>query len=126
MKPVILTASLFFTLFLSSCLFSHKKGGLSIKVRESDNFYSMEAHFNEAKTRQVQEYMDKSLADGNNMSFVNTETDAMITLDDHTRFYIKSFAGELKIKFDKRENSVNAYKRVKSMCEELKGIIGEN
>lgn len=67
--------------------------------------------------------MNSELGDRNSVSFVNTRTDAMITLDDKTTFYMKSNPGELKIKLNKQDNSYESYTEIKDLCEGLKEIM---
>ena len=110
--------------FYSSCLIHHD-GNVSISISESKDAYSMVAHYSKDKTKDIQRYMDKRIGRTNNISFVNTEMDARITLDDETRFYIKSSPGELKIKFNKVENSYQSYVEIKEMCMGIKAIIQE-
>ena len=76
-----------------------------------------------AKTRAVEEYMDSRIERRSNMSFVNSQIDGTIALDDHTTFYIKKPTGILKIKLDKDENSDEAYHRIKAMCEGIKKVL---
>lgn len=83
--------------FWSSCLIHHD-GSTTISISETKDTYSMYAHFNKDKTSEIQRYMDKRIGRSNNISFMHTEMDATITLDDETRFYIKLFPCELKIK----------------------------
>ena len=85
----------------------------------------MSAYYDKSKTRQVQQCIDEHLGAKNNISFVNAETDATITLDDKTKFYIKSSPGELKIKLDKEENSFASYNEIKEMCTAIKTTIAE-
>jgi hypothetical protein len=106
-----------------SCMYRHH-GSTSIKIRETRSFYSMEAYFDKNKTRKVQQFMNSELGDRNSVSFINTRTDAMITLDDRTTFYMKSNPGELKIKLNKQDNSFESYTEIKDLCEGLKEIIG--
>ena len=86
----------------------------------------MSAHFARSKTRAVHEYMDKKLGYPNNVSFVNSEIDATLTLQDQTTFYVKSYPGELELKLDKEKNSYEAYERVKRMCEGIKSVVTDN
>ena len=94
MKHALLWAaiSVFVTCHIS-CLYRHHRG-TSIHIKESHTFYSMEAYFDKSKTSKVQQFMNSELGDRNSVSFVNTRTDAMITLDDKTTFYMKSNPGE--------------------------------
>jgi len=124
MKHALLAAGVFtIVTCYSSCMYRHH-GRTSFQVSESHSFYSMEAHFDENKTRKVQQFMNSELGDRNSVSFINTTTDAMITLDDKTTFYMKSNPGELKIKLNKQDNSYQSYVEIKDLCEGLKEIIG--
>jgi len=108
--------------FCSSCLIHHD-GNTSISISESKDVYSMWAHYSKDKTKEIQRYIDKQVGRSNNISFVNTEMDATITLDDATKFYIKLFPGNLKIKLDKIQNSYQSYAEIKEMCMGIKAII---
>ena len=59
----------------------------------------------------------------NHFSFKHAETDATITLDDGTKFYMKLLPGELKVKLDKDENSYDSYYEIKSMCDGIKNTL---
>src|SRR5687767_4361458 len=96
----------------------HHGDNLSIHYSNSDRYYSMEANFSTARTRAVERYMERRLGRESNTSFVGSDIDGTISLDDHTIFYVQKFPGKLKIKLDKHKNSGEAYRRVKSMCEE--------
>jgi len=123
MKHALLAAGAFIIVTCySSCMYRHH--GTSIQVRENHTFYSMEAHFDENKTRKVQQFMNSELGDRNSVSFTNTRMDAMIRLDDKTTFYMKSYPGALKIKLNKLDNSYESYVEIKDLCEGLKEIIG--
>ncbi len=74
-------------------------------------------------TRDVDEFMDDRIGRGSKMSFVNSRIDGVITLDDHTKFYIKKSPGVLEIKFDKDENTEEAYHTIKSMCQGIKKVL---
>ena len=85
----------------------------------------MLARFNTGKTNDVDEFMDYKIGNKSNMSFVHSRIDGKLALDDHTTFYIKKYPGYLQIKLDKDENSVEAYERIKSMCEGIKKVIAQ-
>jgi len=123
MKHALLAAGVFIVVICYSSCMSHH-GSTSFKVRENRMFYSMEASFDIDKTRKVQQFMNSELGERNSVSFINTRTDAMITLDDKTTFYMKSYPGELKIKLNKQDNSYDSYTKIKDLCEGLKEIIG--
>ena len=97
-------------------------GSISIKHSQYDHYYEMTAKFNPDKTDEVDRYLDKELP-GGNMSFVNTEMDGDITLDNKTTFYIKKSPGYLNIKFDKKKNSEEAFTKVKSVLEGINEVV---
>ena len=109
----------------SSCRDSDDNGNISLSFKESDHYYSMNARFSKSKTRQVEQYIDSRIGKKSNMSFINTQIDGNIALDDQTNFYIKKSPGILRIKLDKYENSMEAYDRIRSMCEGLKKLLEE-
>lgn len=125
MKYAFLVAGAFIITTYCSCL-HHHGGSLSIQFHENDNYYSMDAWFDESKTRKVQRFIDSELGDRNSFSFVNTQMDAMITLDDHTTFHMQSTPGELKIKLNKHQNSFESYTEIKDLCEGIKAVILSN
>lgn len=114
-------------LLLSFCLSCSQPDShnIKIKVSESEHYYKMLVHFNTGKTKDVEVFMDNKIGNRNNVSFTNTKIDGKITLDDHTTFYIKKYPGYLQLKLDKEENSVEAYQRIKSMCEGIKKIVSQ-
>lgn len=93
---------------------------INISVKETKEKYKFSADFNEDRSQEVQEYMDNYLKQG---SFKNAQTDAEITLDDRTKFYLKAFPGELRIVLNKQENSEKAYQKIKQMGEGIKGVL---
>jgi len=97
-------------------------GSISIKHSQHSHYYEMTAKFSPDKTDEVDKYLNKELPSGN-MSFVNTEMDGEITLDDKTTFYIKKSPGYLHIKFDKEKNSVEAFSKVKSILEGINEVV---
>ena len=106
-----------------SCI--HYDGDTDISISESGHYYSMDAYFSRSKMRNVEEFMDSSIGNRSNMSFVNSRIDGTIALNDHTKFYIKKSSGRLKIKLDKDENSYEAYQGIKSMCDGIKKLLAK-
>ena len=113
--PVLFYVLVFCTIIVS-CRFHNN---VNISYSENGHYYKMKANFSRSKTAAVERYMDDMLATGD-MSFRHTRIDGELTLDDHSTFYIKKRAGYIYIKFDKDENSDEAYYRIKSMCEGIK------
>jgi hypothetical protein len=56
-------------------------------------------------------------------SFTNAEIDADITLDDKTKFYVKTVPDELRIKLNKRKNAIESYQKNKQMGEGIKQLL---
>ena len=86
------------------------------------------ARFDERKTHDIEMYLKecaKSI-DGRYVSGGHDYIDANLILDDDTRVYVKSHDGRLKIKFNKEDNSVASYERVKDMCEGIKQLLAKN
>ncbi len=96
------------------------RDNINISVKESTDEYKFSAEFNEKRSKKVQQFMDDFL-DQN--TFRNAELDADITLDDGTKFYIELHPGEIKIKLNKRKNSLESYQKIKKMGEEIKQIL---
>lgn len=113
--PVVLLCCLFV-----SCRYH---GDLSLQYSESHDYYTMNAWFPENRTRAVEEYMNDQIGRRSNTSFTNTRIDGRIALDDHTTFFIEKFPGHLKIELDKRKNSEDSYREIKSLCEGIKETL---
>jgi hypothetical protein len=120
MKPLIVLAAAL-ALLIAGC--RHHHHNTSFSVSETGNVYQINASFNPNKTKSLQHYLNQRFGESSNVSFVNTEMDATITLDDETRFHIKSHPGYLKIRFNKHENSEEAYEKMRGMCEGIKEAI---
>ena len=71
----------------------------------------------------MDEYMDDRIGRESKMSFVNSRIDGVITLDDRTKFYIRKSPGVLEIKFNKDENTEQAFQNIKSMCQGIKKVL---
>ena len=119
--PVLFYALVCIT--ITSC--RHNDHDINITLSESGHYYSMKAYFSRNQTRDVERYMDSRIGRRSNMSFVNSQMDGMIALDDHTTFYIKKSPGLLKIKLDKNENSEEAYRRIRLICEGIKKVLAQ-
>lgn len=98
------------------------QGNTAVKISDSNKNYDFEAKYKHDKTRKVQEYMTESLS-GTGFKFTNTQLDAKLSLTGGINFYIKSYDGELVLKFDKRKNSKEDYDRFKKMCEGIKDLV---
>ncbi len=104
-----------------SCM--HHDGNINLTYRDSDNYYSMNADFNQMMTRNVDAYMNKKIGAASNISFSNMQSDATILLNDHTNFYMKKYPGHIEIRLDKNQNSYAAYQRIKALCLGMKKVL---
>jgi acetoin utilization deacetylase AcuC-like enzyme len=117
-------SNLFYALLCSlllSC--GYHDNNTSISYRDKDQYYSMNANFSEKRMRTVERYMNERIGRKNNISFSNTQTNAMFTLDDGTKFHMEKYPGHIEIKLDKTENTHKAYRNIKEMCEGMKNVI---
>lgn len=115
-----LMAGLLIAFVFSSCHYNHNT---SIAIKESKKYYQLSAHFDRNKTRDVQQYINQQLGVNSNFSFTNTRINRNIRMDDNTSFYIKSYPGKLKIKFNKNQNSEASYLKIKSLCEGINEVV---
>lgn len=120
MKQLLLLMFVFVALLFSAC---HHHHDIDITYKDADRYFYMDADFHHSKTRRVEHYMNRELGDNNKFSFVNARTNASITLDDDTKFFLRKEPGHIRIRLNKDENSPAAYYRIKSMCEGMKEVL---
>ncbi|WP_297818919.1 hypothetical protein [Segetibacter sp.] len=107
-----------------SCKFSFRNNHTSVAYSNSDKFYTMKANYDERKTRLVDEYLDKAIESrSNKMSFVNNDINGTVALNNRGEIHMQKSPGVLEIQLVKSENSVEAYRMVKSVCEGIKPIL---
>lgn len=120
MKRLICSLATF--LLVCSALFS-QNDNIKATTKESDDAYEYSAEFNKNKNPEIVKYMDNVLGKSNNFSFENTKLDSKMTLDDKSTFYMKLSPGNVKIKFSKKENTMENYKRLKRICQGVNEIV---
>jgi hypothetical protein len=121
-------AGLLLITVLSSCHDDsyYRDGNISISVQEDDEEYRMNAKYDEDKTMAVDDYIKTCTGSAGRYRYGgHGNFDATLTLDDNSRVYIKSREGRLKIKFNKEENSEEAYEKIRDMCDGIKEILAE-
>jgi hypothetical protein len=121
MKKLILVCCALQCIFLSACW--HHHGDISFNYKDNPDNYSMDAWFGQSKTRAAEQYMDRCIGRQNNMSFLNFHSDAVFTLQDGSKFYMKKSPGHILIKMKKDETSDEAYHMVKDMCKGMKDVV---
>lgn len=119
----ILFSTLIGALLLSISLSCFNSDDVKISVKDSDDTFEFYAKFDKSKTRKIQDFINKEIAPSSLVT--DKDLDVTTTLDDKTQFEIKESPGKVQIKLDKEDNSVASYKRIKKMCEGIKGIISE-
>jgi hypothetical protein len=94
---------------------------ITLRIKENEDQYQVYARYSRHRAPDVQSYLDRTL--GTDHMFRKTKIDATITLDDHTRFYVRNSPGKLVIRLNRDENSEQAYWRLKELAEGLKKHI---
>lgn len=97
---------------------------ISIRVKETDDSYSLYASYARLNSSRMQHFLNKSLH--TNRFSGNTPLNSFITLEDNTSFYIKTRPGNLYLKLDKRNNDEQGYIRIKRLGEEIKRKLAED
>ncbi len=106
-----------------SCSSFGNRHNINITLSETDQDYKIQAHYPQAETGKVEDYLTHKLGSESDVSFANTHIDAQLTLNDGTKFYMKHEPGRLLIRFDKDRNSVEAYHNIKAIGEGLKNVL---
>lgn len=118
-----LSKTFIFSFVLIAATSCSDNNDLKISVKDSEDFYKFTAHFDADKSEKVQEFINEKITPSH---FPEDQDWDMVTiLDDKTKFKIKSSDGNLEIRLNKNENSRSSYRRVQSMCEEIKEVIME-
>ncbi len=119
---ILFTGAFFLLTVFASCFRDHD---ISVSISDNEDVYRMSAKFNRHKTRAVNRLLNDRLGLHHSVSFKKPLIDREITLEEGSTFHITSYPGRLKIKFDKTENSEDAYNEVKELCEEIKQRLAE-
>src|SRR4051812_45000210 len=82
---------------------------VSVSISESDTRYQLRAYYNQRNTARVERCIEQHLRTGH--VFTRARMNADLVLDDAT-LYVKSKPGSLLIRFNKDENSFEAYRRI--------------
>ncbi|MDN3656202.1 hypothetical protein QWZ08_11225 [Ferruginibacter paludis] len=121
MKKLIMVFFAFQCIVLTSCWHNHKN--ISFSYTSNDDSYSMDAWFSRNKTSIAEQYMNEKIGKENNISFVNTLTDAEFTLNDGSKFYMQKSPGHILIKMNKLDNSYEHYHKIQEMCKGMKDVV---
>jgi hypothetical protein len=95
----------------------------TVKVTETKTTYTLDASFTRDKASQFYRYINNAVSPDAQFAFEDGDLETSTSLDDGTKFHIKSQRGELQLIFDKATNSHESYRRMKKIYEGLKGIV---
>ncbi len=121
MKKLTMLCCALQCVFLTACW--HHHGDISFHYKDNNNSYTMDAWFERNKTRTAERYMNAMIGREHNSSFLNTRMDAVLTLDDGSKFYMKKSPGHILIKMKKDETSDRTYHTMKAMCRGMKDVV---
>ncbi|MEO6631706.1 MAG: hypothetical protein ABIN13_08295 [Mucilaginibacter sp.] len=111
------------SIFVGWIKYQHSNGDISIAVKNTDDYYSYTASFDEDMTGHVQDYINYSIKPNGLFKSTHDYFNVTTTLADQTNFYVKESPGELKIELNKRKNSTASYLRIKNMCDGISNVL---
>lgn len=106
-------------LALSSC----HDHGVHIRVNDDADEYRLRASFDEDLTDDVQRVINRHLHKHNAGSTAYIHTDCDFELGDGTNFYLKLKPGQVRIRFDRDDNTEESYEDMHAMCDEIKDVL---
>ena len=121
----VMVSVLILAVSFSSC-FRHHQHYTSVTISDSRDEYELYASYDRQRTRKIQRLLDRELNVDFNRYFNNAHVDELITLDDHTTFYMRSLPGELKIRVDKSANPGDSWVKIQNVCEDIKEALQRN
>ena len=98
-------------------------GVTTVKVTETKTTYTLDASFTRDKASQFYQYINNAVSPAAQFDFEDGDIETSTSLDDGTKFHIKSQDGELQLIFDKSSNNRESYRRMKRIYEGLKGLV---
>lgn len=110
-------------LFIASTFGCRNGGGhLSLSTTDSDTNFKFEAKYAENKTAKLEKYLDSAL---DNELPLDQHIDLLVNLNGSDKFNLKAQKGWLVINFDKRNNSLSGYMKVKKLADGIKEKLTE-
>ncbi|MBV9989344.1 MAG: hypothetical protein JO301_16820 [Chitinophagaceae bacterium] len=91
---------------------------VSVSESEWDHRYRLTAHYDRSRAGRLERCLERHLRADH--LFRHARMNGNLILDDRTRLYIKSKPGELLIRFDKDENSEEAFRRIQALGNDIK------
>ncbi|MNK67452.1 hypothetical protein D3C87_867890 [compost metagenome] len=120
MKYKLHLIAILFTALSFGC--RNSGGHLSLSTTDNDTNFKFEAKYAESKTARLEKYLDSAL---DNELPLDQHIDLFVNLNGSDKFNLKAQKGWLVINFDKRNNSLSGYMKVKKLADGIKEKLRE-
>ncbi len=120
--PLVLASLIAFIL----CGCNNNRNSISITTKDNNKYYQFKARFNQRKSEQIKQCLNKSLMQYSDISLDNNYINETIVLNNDTKFYLQTAPGKIKVEFNKYENSEASYNQIKDLCDDIKQQIQSN
>ena len=120
MKYKLHLIAILFTALSFGC--RNSGGHLSLSTTDNDTNFKFEAKYAESKTARLEKYLDSAL---DNELPLDQHIDLFVNLNGSDKFNLKAEKGWLVINFDKRNNSLSGYMKVKKLADGIKEKLRE-
>ncbi len=120
--PLVLAS--FIALLLCGC--NNNRNNTSITTKDNNKYYQFNARFNQRKSEQIKQCLNKSLMQYSGISLDKNYINETIVLNNDTKFYLQTAPGKIKVEFNKFENSEASYNQIKELCDDIKQQIQSN
>jgi hypothetical protein len=97
----------------------HHDHNLSVTVKETGDSYRFRAEYPRKETGRIYRFINQELSSAHIFESADDVMDITTTLNDNTRFYVKSRPGSLLISVQRDENSSASYARIKQLCADI-------
>ncbi|MDN3585172.1 hypothetical protein QWY86_00730 [Pedobacter aquatilis] len=98
----------------------NNNSNLSLKTSDTKTTFAFEATYPVSKTDKLETFFQKEI---NNELPLDQFVDATVSLTSGEKFHIKATEGNLKLEFDKVHNSLESYKKVKNLTEDISKVL---
>ena len=112
MKIFVYGIAILLASFGYGCRSGH--GNLSLSTTDTKTEFKFIAEYDEDKTNKIEKYLDSAL---NNDLPLDQNIDLLVNLNSKEKFNFKAKRGRLEISFDKRNNSLAGYMKVKKLAQ---------
>lgn len=120
--PLVLASLIAFIL----CGCNNNRNSISITTKDNNKYYQFKARFNQRKSEQIKQCLNKNLMQYSDISLDKNYINETIVLNNDTKFYLQTAPGKIKVEFNKYENSEASYNQIKKLCDDIKQQIQSN